>query len=801
MEFYDWQQIKDRGDCIAYCLQELGLKASGPVSVKGWQHFERPPWRPGSDSGGFACGKDGWKDHARSETGSIIDLVARAQFDNDIFQAQNHLGKYLGLEPKMKVEKARKLIKVYDYRDPETGFVLHQTCRYEPKQFRQRRPDPENPGKHIWNLEGITPVLYRISDWQNSRWVCVVGGEKDADALLDLGVPATTNPMGEGNWRKEFDAWFVGKDIVLIPDNDDKGRNHVQTIAASCKKEARAIKIVELPDLPDKGDTSDWLAVGGDAKKLWDLIAATKTLDTAMIKPPSEAKQANETPFSNYRWGRKATSAGEKTKPGQVPIHINELVDDVFLRFKGFPRRVGATMFDDDEDTGKIRQIKSVDALFAWIAEKSKQRIEWSFRLGGAVTRAELFASLYARCKEYQMISPVPTWPLRDDVYYTFRELPPPTPDGRYFDDFCMLFAPASGEDMELLRVFVASPLYYHPKVDRPMWIIDSEHGQGVGKTKLVEMVAFLYGGTDIESSEPFWVDYKLINNESSLYQIFRRLLSHNGRQKRIFLLDNVDGYFKSSALATLVTQGSISGLAPYGTSEETRTNDLTYVITSNSATVSRDLASRSIFINLMKPEEPAKLWENHVQEYIQSYRLNIISDIMAKLDQGAPFEFTPVTRFKVWEQEVLVPIMERREIYHQCGKSNHDRQVSADGEMDEAETIQQHFREQIDTRTSLNPDTCCLWIESKVISEWCSDAIPGFGGKTGRNSRHKLCNMIKAGMIQELSAPIRRYPLSGGRGKSGLAWNWHLHDEAEKTGCFRILAKEPDGQLKLKDE
>jgi hypothetical protein len=47
--------------------------------------------------------------------------------------------------------EARHIVKTYDYED-ESGTLLYQCVRYEPKDFRQRRPDGR--GRWIWNLKG-----------------------------------------------------------------------------------------------------------------------------------------------------------------------------------------------------------------------------------------------------------------------------------------------------------------------------------------------------------------------------------------------------------------------------------------------------------------------------------------------------------------------------------------------------------------------------------------------------------------------------------------------------------------------
>src|SRR5262245_55268962 len=82
----------------------------------------------------------------------------------------------------------RRVVAVYDYRD-EDGRLLYQTVRYEPKDFRQRRPDGQ--GGWVYRLDGVRRVLYRLPELNTadrSRPVFVVEGEKDADRLAALGV-------------------------------------------------------------------------------------------------------------------------------------------------------------------------------------------------------------------------------------------------------------------------------------------------------------------------------------------------------------------------------------------------------------------------------------------------------------------------------------------------------------------------------------------------------------------------------------------------------------------------------------
>jgi replicative DNA helicase len=161
----------------------------------------------------------------------------------------------------------------YDYCD-EGGTLRYQVVRMaptdkDPKPFRQRRPDG---GGWQWGLGSVSPLPYRLQHWKESPSIGVVEGEKDVHTLERIGIPATTNSGGATNFRPELAPYFTGKRVVILPDNDEKGRSHAMQVAAILSPVAASLKIVELPNLPLKGDVTDFVNDGGTKEQILDLI-------------------------------------------------------------------------------------------------------------------------------------------------------------------------------------------------------------------------------------------------------------------------------------------------------------------------------------------------------------------------------------------------------------------------------------------------------------------------------------------------------------------------------------------------
>jgi 5S rRNA maturation endonuclease (ribonuclease M5)/energy-coupling factor transporter ATP-binding protein EcfA2 len=164
----------------------------------------------------------------------------------------------------------------YEIRDPDGTLVA--------VHVRIDTPD----GKKMWwerdgrkGLGGLRPAnlpLYGVHRLGDAREVIVVEGEKAADALLALGLPALGTVCGASATPSE-DALrpLVDRVVFLWPDGDEPGRRHMQRIAERLHALGCAdVRMIEWREVPEKGDAADYVARGGTAEGVRQLMAEAR---------------------------------------------------------------------------------------------------------------------------------------------------------------------------------------------------------------------------------------------------------------------------------------------------------------------------------------------------------------------------------------------------------------------------------------------------------------------------------------------------------------------------------------------
>lgn len=186
-----------------------------------------------------------------------------------------------GKKPKRRTKPGRE-VAVYDYHDA-AGALIFQVVRKElidaethdvvGKTFLQRHTVN---GAHVWNLDGVERVLYRLPAVMRAERVWLVEGEKDVHTLEGLGLVATTIPGGavaSNKWQEGWTAALTGRDVVLCGDKDKPGEEHMARAVDKLRDASKLFKCT-LPD----GSKDVSVFIGEQGHTLADLEALVEPL-------------------------------------------------------------------------------------------------------------------------------------------------------------------------------------------------------------------------------------------------------------------------------------------------------------------------------------------------------------------------------------------------------------------------------------------------------------------------------------------------------------------------------------------
>lgn len=271
------------------------------------------------------------------------------------------------------VVPTRRISETYDYED-ERGELLYQVVRFEPKDFRQRRPNDD--GGWIWDLKGVRRVLYRLPELLKadpSSTVFICEGEKDVDRLRSHGLMiATCCAGGAVKWKHVDDSPLHGRHVVVIPDNDRPGINHAQQVAAALHGKAASVKVLGPLVEIEHGDASDFLDDGGDPEDL-DRLATEAAKWKPGPPPVAPAYRSADASMSAVRSMAK-TSKGLRLSMAELSDQIAEWFDrrgpdtlgkDYPVAYAAAAVGVSRCHFHRLAQSGRVRRLLSGEVLRA----------------------------------------------------------------------------------------------------------------------------------------------------------------------------------------------------------------------------------------------------------------------------------------------------------------------------------------------------------------------------------------------------------------------------------------------------
>jgi RecA-family ATPase len=205
----------------------------------------------------------------------------------------------------------------YDYYD--NGELQFQKVKNPPgsrSRFYMRRLDAD--GSWINNIQGVnTNIIYRrpevLEAIENGLEIAVVEGEKDADRLWAIGIPATCNAHGAADpTQNQKPKWYAvhseqlrGASLVIFNDNDVPGYDHAEAAARLSLGVASRVRRLDLklarPNMPKGADISDWLEQGHTREELDAFMAAAPDYE------PSGEKNGYDHGEASNRTGSETT--------------------------------------------------------------------------------------------------------------------------------------------------------------------------------------------------------------------------------------------------------------------------------------------------------------------------------------------------------------------------------------------------------------------------------------------------------------------------------------------------------------
>ena len=246
------------------------------------------------------------------------------------------------------------------------------------------------------------------------------------------------------------------------------------------------------------------------------------------------------------------------------------------------------------------------------------------------------------------------------------------------------------------------------------------------------------------------------------------------------------------SELSDLITCNAITGMAPYGRGEEVRPNNLTYVLTANTANVSNDIADRSYYIHVRKEIDSEKrlTWEDRIQEYIELHRLEIFSDIIALLQSHKPFVTPTRTRTSAFEARILQPCCITEESYAATVEYMMGSKADSNQEEEQARTMIEIFNHELSLLNIDKDDPA--FIRNEVCNSWGRRALQESKDYKGYPIQ-LIRNFSKTGKMHMVNKEMKRWQSRiGNERHSGVGWN--ITDYIEQA---ELIFRDADGIIK----
>ena len=162
--------------------------------------------------------------------------------------------------------------------------------------------------------------------------VLIPEGEKDCLTAARYGFVATCNPGGAKVFQPELAQYFQGRQqVCIVEDHDGDGERHTELIVKALRGVVPTVGVLRFPELPPKGDLTDYFERGGTKAGL--LLRIEEALK-AGIAHPYVMHKLGDTPMKTQRWlwQNHLPVGALELNAGKIGIGKGLLLCDLFAR-------------------------------------------------------------------------------------------------------------------------------------------------------------------------------------------------------------------------------------------------------------------------------------------------------------------------------------------------------------------------------------------------------------------------------------------------------------------------------------
>ncbi len=466
-------------------------------------------------------------------------------------------------------------------------------------------------------------------------------GEKPTDALLALGFAAVGTVTGAAGTLSieslKTLAAHAGR-VFLCQDNDQPGRSHMTRIASRLLRMGQRTYIVDWPEVPEKGDSYDYVAAGHTADDVQAVLDAAPPYDGEAEAEPEQVLPEISTTDRHLR--DKTADALSALYQGNNPPHIfrrSGALTRISVDEKGRP-------FTETLTEAALRGKLARAANFIRISEKGESHAvtppldvtrdieslgSWDFPPLGGITEAPVL-------RRDGTVLMQPGYDLATNLYYVSAPglvVPPiqEAPNGELKAAIELVIEvlcdfPFDGEASRANGYGALISPVMRPAVDGPAPLPTIDKPQpGSGASLMADVISIVTTGhlaatMGVPQSEEEWE---------------KKLSSHLLAGRPLCVIDNIEGKLYSDTLSRYLTSTQVS-IRPLGRSADIiLTNNMSFMATGNNIRLGGDMPRRCYWIRLdagvARPwlRDIIKFKHSDLREWVSTNRGAILAAIL----------------------------------------------------------------------------------------------------------------------------------------------------------------------------